>query len=166
MKKKRGFTLIELLIVIGIIAVLMAIAIVAINPGRQFAKANNAKRWGDVGAIADAIAIKIIEDRGGWDMTGTTNCENLLVFTGTEIALAWDDTGADATAFDICDCLVSDYFGSIPMDPSDGTGAIDCSADYDTGYAISRNSAGRIKISALGAQDEGTGTPPTISVGR
>lgn len=166
MKKKRGFTLIELLIVIGIIAVLMAIAIVAINPGRQFAKANDAKRWGDVSAFASAITIKIVEEKGGWTTTG--NCEDLLAFTGTDIALAWDGTGADATAFDICDCLIPDYLGSLPLDPSVGVvpETLPCgnSGDttfYDTGYKISRNSAGRITISAPGYEFEGP-----ISVGR
>ena len=77
--RKKGFTLIELLIVIGIIAILMAIAIVAINPARQFAKANNARRWGDVSAIADAISIKIIEEKGAWATSGT--CENLSAIT-------------------------------------------------------------------------------------
>ena len=157
--KKRGFTLIELLIVIGIISVLMAIAIVAINPGRQFAKANDAKRWGDVSAIANAIAIKVIEEKGGWATSG--NCEDLTAFGGTDIALAFDSDGSDAAAFDICDCLVPAYLGSMPFDPIDGTGVADCSATYDSGYEISRDgTSGRFTISAPG-YDEGP-----ISVGR
>ena len=47
---KKGFTLIELLVVIGILAVLLTIVLIAINPGRQFAQANNTKRRSDVNA--------------------------------------------------------------------------------------------------------------------
>lgn len=167
----KGFTLIELLIVIGIIAILMAIAIVAINPGRQFAKANNAKRWGDVSAIANAISLKIVEERGGW--ATSLNCEDLSVWTGGPEALAYDDpgSGADDANVDICDCIVPDYLGSMPVDPTTGVEPTTrpCSATgetgYDTGYKISRVTEGRITISAPDADDEGTGAP-TISVSR
>lgn len=163
-KRKKGFTLIELLIVIGIIAVLMSIAIVAINPGRQFAKANNARRWGDVGAFADAIAIRIIDEKGSWPLT--LNCEALPTTAGP-FALAEDAAGTDADIIDLCDCLVSDYFGMLPVDPGDpSTYYFNSCSDYDTGYEISGDPSGRIKISAPGAQDEGSGTAPVISVGR
>ena len=42
--KKKGFTLIEILVVIGIMAVLATIVIIAINPAKQFAQARNADR--------------------------------------------------------------------------------------------------------------------------
>lgn len=161
--KNKGFTLIELLIVIGIIAVLMAIAIVAINPGRQFAKANNARRWGDVNAFANAIAIRIIEAKGGWDLTGT--CEDLFAITGGPFDLAEDTV--DPTDVDICACLVPDYFAILPVDPSDPTTYYfnNCS-DYDTGYEITRDASGRITISAPIIDDEGASTPAEISVSR
>ena len=43
-KVKQGFTLIELLVVIGILTVLLAIVLIAINPGKQFSQANNTQR--------------------------------------------------------------------------------------------------------------------------
>jgi len=52
---QAGFTLVELLIVIGILAVLLAITIFAINPVQQFQNARNAQRQSDVTSILDAI---------------------------------------------------------------------------------------------------------------
>jgi prepilin-type N-terminal cleavage/methylation domain-containing protein len=59
MRKRKtqnsGFTLIELLVVIGILGILMAITIVAVNPGKQFQSARNAQRQADVNTILNAI---------------------------------------------------------------------------------------------------------------
>ena len=58
----QGFTLIETLLVMGILALLLSIAIVAINPARQFALANNTKRSSDVGAILNAIQQYMVDN--------------------------------------------------------------------------------------------------------
>jgi prepilin-type N-terminal cleavage/methylation domain-containing protein len=52
---QSGFTLVELLVVIGILGILMAVTIVAINPIQQFQTARNAQRQADVTTILDAI---------------------------------------------------------------------------------------------------------------
>jgi len=51
-----GFTLVELLIVIGILAVLMAITIIAINPVQQLQNSRNAQRQSDVASILDSVS--------------------------------------------------------------------------------------------------------------
>ncbi len=64
MRKDKGFTLIELLIVIGIIAILAAAVIIAINPGRQFEQARNASRWSHLNSIVNVIYGETVDQDG------------------------------------------------------------------------------------------------------
>src|SRR3990167_4308182 len=61
---KHGFTLIELLVVIGILTVLLAIVLIAINPAKQFAQANNTQRRSDVNSILNAIHQYAADNKG------------------------------------------------------------------------------------------------------
>ncbi len=63
-KKQKAFTLIELLIVIGIIAILAAAVIIAVNPGKQFASARDAARESHIRAINNAILSYQIDNFG------------------------------------------------------------------------------------------------------
>lgn len=160
MRKKKGFTLIELLIVIGIIAILMAIAIVAINPVRQFAKANNAARLAGVNTILNAVSQNIVDGRGTWDTASA--CDALPV--SPELITA-DDGDPLTDEADICDCLVATYVGAMPIDPQPTVGSYTDCTTYATGYEISQAANGRVTVSAPSAQDDNGGAP-TISVTR
>jgi prepilin-type N-terminal cleavage/methylation domain-containing protein len=144
---KRGFTLIEILIVIGIIAVLAAIVLVAINPARQFRQANNSQREANVNAILNAIGQYSVDERG--DMTGID-----INATADEIS---NSAVGDA---DICDDLVPRYLPALPTDPDspeDGVG-VDCGGTYESEYEVEIDADGRVTVCAPNTVDVDNGT--------
>ncbi|MFA5386686.1 MAG: type II secretion system protein [Candidatus Paceibacterota bacterium] len=58
---KKGFTLIELLIVIGILAVLAGIVVVALNPAELLKQARDSKRMADLGGLTSAINLYLTD---------------------------------------------------------------------------------------------------------
>lgn len=146
---QKGFTLIELLVVIGILGILLAIVLVALNPARQFAQANNTKRNSDVVTILNAIHEYAADNKG--------QVPSGITATATEISTA---------GIDICDALVPTYVAALPTDPSLNTAQVtDCSASYATGYNVSVDTDGRVTVSAPDIQTV-SGGPTSISVTR
>ena len=137
-KSNRGFTLIEVLLVIGLISILAAIVIIAINPVRQFAQARNTQRASDVNAILNAVHQNMIDNRGSW--TCTTSLPTTVATISSAVA-----------AGDICDCLVDVFLPAMPFDPASGNNYTDCD-DYNAGYTIIQSTGGRITISAPQAE--------------
>ncbi len=154
--KNRGFTLLELLVVIGIIGILAAIVIVAINPGRQFAQARNAQRWNDVNATLNAIHQYAVDNLGL--VPGAIDATNQVIGTDGSAACNATATCVAATAdpcLDLSGNLVPDYVTAIPYDPSSGS-------DANTDYYVTKNATtGRVTVEACGSE-----LGVTISVSR
>ena len=111
MLKNKGFTLIEILIVIGIIAILAAIVIVAINPSKQFAQARNTQRESDVNTILNAIGQNLADNKGIFTCAGF----------GTAIAATANNIGTGVGLVNLGTCLVPTYIPqAIPFDPTNG----------------------------------------------
>lgn len=133
--KSRGFTLIEILVVIGIIAVLAAIVIVAVNPGRQFAQARNTQRESDVATILNGIGQLMVDNKGV--ALSATNCSGI----GTVPGLSTTTIGSVSGMTNLS-CLAPTYIASaIPFDPSTGSPS-------DTKYTMSTSGTGRYLICA------------------
>jgi type IV pilus assembly protein PilA len=142
-KKRRttlsGFTLLEVLMVIGILAILAGVVLVAINPSRQFKIARDSQRTANINAILNAIG-QNMTDHGG-----TFTCEGVIPELPTVKTVMGSPTG-----FDIAHCISPDYLSLLPYDPSKEGSYYINETDYNTGYSILKDLEGRITISAEG----------------
>ena len=139
--RRGGFTLIEVLIVIGILAILAGIVLVAINPARQFAQARNSQRVSNVNAILNAIGQRMADNRGVFE----TGCA-----AGPAPAASENIASGD---YDIGPCLVPIYLAQMPFDPNAEGAHFTSLTDYDTKYSVERDAAtSRIKVSAPAAE--------------
>jgi len=147
---KEGFTLIEILVVIGIIAVLATVVLVAVNPARQFKLARDSQRTSNVNAILNSLHQNMAEHRG------------ILVCGGSPYELATTSARIKNGQYgaDIANCVVSDYISALPYDPSIVGAHFTSISDYDTGYELVRDVNGRITASSTGE------LTPSISVTR
>ena len=122
----------ELLVVMGIIAILAAAVIVALNPARQFAQARNSQRVSNINAILNAIGQNVADNKG------------VFICTGHEL------TTASSSVDTIKDCLVPTYMAILPTDPS---------ATSTNGYEASMNTNSRVVVCAPLAARETAITP-------
>ena len=145
--QEGAFTLVELLVVIGILTILLSIALIAINPLRQFQQSNNTRRRSDILAILNAITEYSADNSGA--LSGTLS-------SATTAQTMTSDSGA--SNIDICDDLIPTYIAAMPYDPE--TGDYTSCSNYDTQYTVVVTTApSRVTVAAPDA-----GLSETISI--
>lgn len=146
----RGFTLIEILVVIGMLAILSTVVLVAVNPLRQFAQARNTERQNDVAAMLNAISDRIADNGGVFETSGSDGCTMDLPTTATDISKG---------ALDLRPCLVPAYISELPYDPSTGSNtcqsnSCDAPLSYDLKYTVVKDpTTSRITVCAPAAAE-------------
>lgn len=146
----EGFTLIELIIVIGVVAILAAITIVAINPSQNFIDSRNSSRQNEAREIQSAITQWIVDGGNLSSVTQEGNGQPLIgcAYGTNDVA---SGSGLDASV-DLDTLLVdgsTSYLPEIPSDPRSATGV-------DTGYDICNDGTGRAIVTAPDAEDSAT----------
>ena len=140
-KNLKGFTLIELLIVIGIIAILAGIVLVAVNPAQQFGKANDSERKSEIGTLLSAVYQYQTSPtaRGALPQCNVNSVPTVIPTCdggGTGLYDGALELGTAVTAYDCSTTLVPSYLREIPIDPSTGHTAA------ATGYYICQEVVG------------------------
>jgi prepilin-type N-terminal cleavage/methylation domain-containing protein len=142
---RGGFTLIEVLLVISLIAILFAIVIIAVNPGRQFQQANNSQRRSYVNAILNAVS-QFQNDNRGQLPAGITGTTTKIIGTATSGCDAGCvGTTTPVACLDLTSALTPTYLASIPFDPLQ-------SNNSNTRYAVVATSTSRVLVTACDAE--------------
>jgi prepilin-type N-terminal cleavage/methylation domain-containing protein len=143
MIQKKGFTLIEVLLVVAIIGILAGIVIFAINPARQLAKTNNAKRRVDVNTILNGVYQYAIDNNGAFPSAivtppdeGIEICRTGDSYNCTGLINLWELT------------QYAKYIVAMPEDPVLTSSTV----TNGTGYYIKKTADNRIRVTAPNAE--------------
>jgi len=133
---KKAFTLLEILLVVGTLAILAGIVILAINPSKQLADSRNAQRRADVNTILSASYQYAVDNNGNIPAAITTSVTQIC------------KTGGSCGGLTDLSVLTNNekYLVSIPFDP---TG----SSANGSGYTIVKSANSRITVNAPSAED-------------
>lgn len=166
--KQRGFTLIELLIVIAVMAILMSVVFVALNPMARFEDARNNTRWTDVDAILSAIKLHQVDNDGRYldSISALTEGTEYMIGTGEDgcgsYSSACNSVNVQPDCVDLEPLATNGYLPSVPYDEKGDPAASD---DF-TFYYLIKHSNGAITIGSCNPEQGSNETMPNISVKR
>lgn len=140
-KQIKGFTLIELIITISILAILIAIVVVALNPAEQLQRSRDTKRVADLDAIKTAINLYLAQ---ATTTISLDNSNGTLCLLGSGTDTAWVNTAGAVTISGFAVVSSTNQtvgsagwapvrldqtpggapLANLPLDPTNGTGVL------------------------------------------
>jgi len=138
----KGFTLLEILLVVGIIAILAGIVILAINPTKQLGDARNAQRRSDVLTLINAVYQYSLDNDGLLPPTLELEIDNDNACSATNGIDVFTLGGANDL-----NVASSTYLTDIPTDPT---------TDGNSDYFIVERTSGRVTVCAPNSLGEGS----------
>jgi prepilin-type N-terminal cleavage/methylation domain-containing protein len=132
MKNNKGFTLLEILLVVGIVGILAAIVIIAINPVRSLAKSRDLQRKVGITEINKGLNQYYI-DNGSYPSTITPELKSICVTGASATSTGFNCDDLDQVDLSV---LVPTYLPAIPVDPT------------GVGYKVGFNTSRRIMLVA------------------
>lgn len=138
--REKAFTLIEILLVVGAIAILAGIVILAVNPKKQIGDTRNAQRKADVNTILNAVY--------QYDIDNGTALLDALSTAATEICMT---SASNCTSLQDLSLLTSQekYLVSIPIEPLKTN-------SNGVGYTIKKDTYNRVTVAAQFAENGAT----------
>ena len=144
---RLGFTLIELLVTIGIVAIIAAAVLYALNPAGRIGESNDSRRKMDLQSISEAIEMYTVDYGSAPSQLASPNIASGQKYVLCSSATTLTCNGQSNTCLPVTDTnFLGQYLPTLPIDPTK-------TAVTDTGYYISRSNTNTLILGACSVYD-------------